>query len=80
MCVGRRNYRYYYGFILLIALVTLLMNVQVIYLLTVLDKKGELVIFIFNVGLAMYFFAAFAFVAVLTGFHSYLIFTNKTTS
>ena len=79
MCIGKRNYKYYFSFVACLTVVTLLMNIQVIYLLCRLDSGQELGLFILNIVLAVYLFVAFIFVAILTGFHTYLILGNITT-
>ena len=79
MCVGKRNYKYYFSFILSVAVITLLMNVQVIYLLTHISKESDLAFFIINIILSIYFFAAFLFVTFLCSFHAFLIIKNITT-
>lgn len=39
ICVGKRNYKYYFGFVSSVFLLTLLINIQTIYLLTRLNPS-----------------------------------------
>jgi palmitoyltransferase ZDHHC9/14/18 len=79
ICIGKRNYRYYFGFITSVFLLTISVNIQTIYLLTQLNASEQLGLFIVNILLSIYIFAAFAFVAVLIALHTYFINANITT-
>ncbi len=78
--MGKRNYRYYFGFVLALAIITILMNVQIIYVLTKIDPRGETASFVIGIILVIYNFAAFAFVIVLLSFHCYLVSKSVTTA
>lgn len=73
ICVGKRNYRYYFSFILSLALGIVFMNIQIIYLLAKIQASEEMAIFVINIILVLYNFAGFGFVMTLLVFHIFLI-------
>ena len=79
ICIGKRNYRYYFGFITSVFLLSISASIQIIYLLNQLDTSEQLGLFILNILLSIYLFAAFTFVTVLIAMHTYFINTNTTT-
>ena len=84
-CIGKRNYKHYYLF-----LVSLLIEIIIVFTMCVYIMNNNMVNGSLNLGntLKLYPFAmilailcgpAFIFVAIMVGFHSYLIVKNLTT-
>lgn len=79
-CVGKRNYKYFFSFLVSMALLLLFTQVQVIIVLSSGVLKESIGIFVMNIFLCVYILAAMIFVYVLLGFHILLLSKNITTN
>ena len=80
MCIGKRNYPYYFSFVLSLTIQTALMLTQTIYTMANIDISSKAGYFAINLILTLVAFAGFGFVATLLVFHIYLTYTNTTTN
>jgi heme A synthase len=78
--VGKRNYRYFFSFIITMFLFSFLVFIQVIIVLTRLDIPAEVGYLVVNIILLLYVLAGMGFTGVLVGFHVFLSFRNITTN
>lgn len=84
-CIGLRNYRYFYFFILNLSLLDLFMIISVvIHLILLTDEKGTLIEAIkfspSSIFIALINFLSIWSIVGLSGFHTYLLSINQTTN
>lgn len=79
-CIGKRNYPYYFSFVLSLTIQTALILTQTIYTMANMDISSKAAYFTINLILTLVAFGGFAFVAALLAFHTYLTYTNTTTN
>lgn len=79
-CIGKRNYKYFFGFVSSLFLLCLLVFIQVIITLTRLEMPDEVGFMVVGIILCIYIFVALAFVGILLGFHMFLSVRNTTTN
>lgn len=79
-CVGKRNYKYFYFFVLSLALMLLFDLIQIILLFTHITPKKEVASLAVGILLAIVVVLAILFVFTLLIFHTFLSITNTTTN
>lgn len=79
-CVGKRNYRYFFMFILSLFLFSFFAFIQIIIALTRFQLPSQVGYLVINILLLLYVFAAMGFTGVLVTFHIFLSVRNTTTN
>lgn len=79
-CIGKRNYKLFFSFVLVLWLLCCFVIAQAIIVLTLLSLSDQLGYFVVNVLLAVYVLGGWLFTTILLCFHLFLIYNNTTTN
>lgn len=79
-CVGKRNYKYFFAFLIVLFVTTILMIVQVGLALQTLAFADNIGIYICNILEGVALIGSLVFVSILLFFHCYIASKNTTTN
>lgn len=79
-CVGKRNYKYFFSFVLLLFVECVIMIIQVSIYLTNFSLNDSVGLYVANIIELVYLILALGFVGILLFFHCYLSSKNITTN
>lgn len=79
-CIGKRNYKYFYLFLMSLAFALTFAALQIIVSFIRIKISEEIVRFVFNIILSILIIPSIGFVYLLFGFHTFLTKTNTTTN
>lgn len=79
-CVGKRNYKYFYMYLVFLALLLVFLLIQLALFFAVVHIRKQMAAFVINIILTILTLLSIFFVYALLGFHTFLTFTNTTTN
>ena len=79
-CIGKRNYKIFFVFVVSLCLLCTFVMIQIIIVLTIFELPADMGYFVMNIILIVYIFAAWMFVVILMSFHIFLTYQNTTTN